>query len=125
MYHDKLEKQILSPIDYYIDLFSGKWKIRILCVLALNQTIRYNDLKRKLVYITDAVLSTTLREMISCGLICRTKYNELPLKVEYSLTSKGKSVLPIMRSMCKWSQGFWNKECNELLPCCKNCNQLL
>lgn len=125
MYHDKLEKQILSPIDYYVDLLSGKWKIRILCVLAASQPVRYNDLKRKLVYITDAVLATTLREMISCGLICKTKYDELPLRVEYSLTNKGRSVLPIIRSMCQWSQGFWSHQCTELLPCCKDCKQLL
>jgi len=125
MYHEKIEKQILSPIDYYVDILGGKWKIRILCVLSVHATVRYNDLKRELIYITDAVLATTLRELISCGLICRTKYNELPLRVEYSLTAKGKSVLPIMQSMCRWSQDFWNKERSDLLPCCKNCQQLL
>jgi len=68
MYYEKLEKQILSPLDYYVDIFGGKWKIRVLCVLAAKQTVRYNDLKHNLIYITDAVLAATLREMISCGL---------------------------------------------------------
>ena len=70
--------------------------------------------------ITDAVLATTLKELISDGIVARQSYDEIPPRVEYCLTEKGKSVIPILQSICKWS-GAYHKEDNEntLLQCQK------
>ena len=61
MYRPKLEKDIRCPLEYGLDLFGGKWKSRILCVLAAQKELRYSVLSREMSNITDAVLATTLR----------------------------------------------------------------
>ena len=102
MYEHKLEKEIWCPIEYGLDVFGGKWKSRIICVIAVNGIIRYNALRRELTNVTDAVLAAMLKEMISDGLINRKQYNEMPPKVEYSLTKLGYSLKPILDEMVKW-----------------------
>lgn len=120
MYKPKLEKDIRCPLEYGLDVFGGKWKSRVICVLAEKATLRYSALRKEMTNITDAVLATTLKELISDGIIERTQYNEIPPRVEYRLTEKGVSVVPILQSICKWS-GAYHKEDNEnaLLQCQK------
>jgi Predicted transcriptional regulators len=123
-YELKLEKEIMCPIEYGLDIFGGKWKSRILCVLSANDVLRYNEIKKELGNITDAVLAATLKELIADELINRTQYNEIPPKVEYSLTSKGKSVLPILQSICQWSRSHTLEALGKKLPPCRTCKQL-
>ncbi len=123
-YELKLEKEIMCPVEYGLDIFGGKWKSRILCVLSANDVLRYNEIKKELGNITDAVLAATLKELIADELIDRTQYNEIPPKVEYSLTLKGKSVLPILQSICQWSRSHTLEALGKKLPPCRTCNQL-
>ncbi len=120
MYKPKLEKDIRCPLEYGLDIFGGKWKSRIICVLAAKETLRYSTLRKEMANITDAVLAATLKELIADGIIRRIQFNEIPPRVEYSLTDKGCSVVPILQSICKWS-GAYHKEDNEntLLQCQK------
>ncbi len=103
MYKPKLEKDIRCPLEYGLDIFGGKWKSRIICVLNFKGTVRYSQLRKDLANITDAVLSAGLKELITDGIIRRKQYDEIPPRVEYSLTDLGKSVLPIFQSICRWS----------------------
>lgn len=82
--------------------------------------MRYSTLRKEMINITDAVLAATLKELIADGIIERKQYNEIPPRVEYYLTDKGVSVVPILQSICKWS-GAYHKEDNEnaLLQCQK------
>ena len=122
MYKPKLEKDIRCPLEYGLEVFGGKWKSRIICVLAEKKVLRYNQLRQEMVNITDAVLSSALKELIENNIIERKQYNEIPLKVEYSLSEKGLSVVPILQSICKWS-GAFHKEGNEnTLSQCQKCN---
>ena len=57
MYKPKLEKDIRCPLEYGLEIFGGKWKLRIICVLSKKKILRYSELKKELVNITDAVLS--------------------------------------------------------------------
>jgi DNA-binding HxlR family transcriptional regulator len=123
-YEPKLEKEIMCPIEYGLDIFGGKWKSRILCVLSSTEVMRYNEIRKELGNITDAVLASMLKELIADKLINRTQYNEIPPKVEYSLTEKGKSVLPILQSICQWSRTHTLDSLNKKLPPCRTCNQL-
>ncbi|MBE6831511.1 winged helix-turn-helix transcriptional regulator [Caproiciproducens sp. R1] len=123
-YELKLEKEIMCPVEYGLDIFGGKWKSRILCVLSANDVLRYNEIKKELGNITDAVLAATLKELIADELIDRTQYNEIPPKVEYSLTLKGKSVLPILQSICQWSRSHTLEALGKKLPPCRTCKQL-
>ncbi|MFR2570884.1 MAG: winged helix-turn-helix transcriptional regulator [Clostridia bacterium] len=122
MYKPKLEKDIRCPLEYGLEIFGGKWKLRIICVLSKKKILRYSELKKELVNITDAVLSVSLKELIEDELIKRVQYESIPVKVEYSLTEKGLSVVPILQNICKWSGLYYdNKDKNEL-PQCKKCD---
>lgn len=103
MYKPKLEKDIRCPLDYGRDTFAGKWKSRIICVLSKHGTMRYNSLRKELTNITDAVLSSTLKELVRDGIVLRKQFDEIPPRVEYCLTEKGESVIPILISICEWS----------------------
>ena len=71
MYTKKLEEDIRCPLEYGLRVFGGKWKSRIICVLADETSLRYTVLRDTLCNITDAVLAATLKELISDGLIVR------------------------------------------------------
>ena len=116
MYHKKLESDIRCPLEYGLEVFGGKWKSRVICVLADKKTLRYSELRAELVNITDAVLSTTLKALIADDIVSRKSYDEIPPRVEYSLTEKGLSVMPILQSICDWSCAFY-KERSQCMKC--------
>lgn len=120
MYKPKLEKDIRYPLEYGLTVFGGKWKSRVICVLAEKGTLRYSSIRKEMANITDAVLASTLKELISDGIVKRQQFDEIPPRVEYCLSEKGISVVPILQTICKWS-GAYHKEDNEntLLQCQK------
>lgn len=122
MYRPKLEKDIRCPLEYGIDIFGGKWKSRVICVLAAKETLRYSALRKEMTNITDAVLAATLKELIADGIIERIQFNEIPPRVEYSLTDKGHSVVPILQSICKWSGAYHKEDRENALLQCQKCN---
>lgn len=122
MYKPKTEKDIRCPLEYGLDIFGGKWKSRIICVLAEMQVLRYSELRNEMANITDAVLAATLKELIRDKIVIRKSYDEIPPKVEYSLSDKGKSVVPILQSICQWF-GIYHQEDNEnALRQCQKCD---
>lgn len=123
-YEPKLEKEIMCPIEYGLDIFGGKWKSRILCVLSSREFLRYNEIRKELGNITDAVLAAMLKELIHDALIIRKQYNEIPPRVEYALTEKGRSALPILQSICQWSRQQTKDQIDKKLAPCKTCLQL-
>lgn len=124
-YEPKTEKEIMCPIEYGLGIFGGKWKARIICVISANDVLRYNEIRKELGNITDAVLAAMLKVMAADGLINRKQYNEIPPRVEYALTEKGKSVLPILQSICHWSRQQTKDELDRKLPSCKTCEQMI
>lgn len=122
MYKPKLEKDIRCPLEYGLDVFGGKWKSRVICVLAEKTTLRYSTLRREMTNITDAVLAATLKELISDGIIARRQYNEIPPRVEYRLTDKGISVVPILQSICRWSGAYHKEDRENALLQCQKCD---
>lgn len=120
MYKPKLEKDIRCPLEYGLTVFGGKWKSRVICVLAEKGTLRYSSIRKEMANITDAVLASTLKELISDGIVKRQQFDEIPPRVEYCLSEKGTSVVPILQTICRWS-GAYHKEDNEntLLQCQK------
>ena len=101
MYQRKLDKDIRCPLEYGMEIFGGKWNSRIICVLAAKEVLRYSELRREMANITDAVLAASLKELIANEIVVRKSYDEIPPRVEYSLSKKGKSVVPILQSICK------------------------
>lgn len=91
-----------TPFGYTLSLISGKWKMVILYLLDEYEVIRYNELQRKIGSITYKMLSTQLKELEESKLVKRKEYHTIPPKVEYSLSKRGKSLIPILDEMCKW-----------------------
>lgn len=92
----------IRPFAYAISLINGKWKMHILFWLWKKDILRYSDLKRALGNVTHKMLSNQLKELERDGIIIRTEYPQIPPKVEYSLSQTGKSMMPILTSLCKW-----------------------
>ena len=82
MYHKKLEDDIRCPLEKGLQVFGGKWKSRILCVLNEMGTLRYGELKKEMVNVTDAVLADSLKELTLDGMILRKSYDVIPPRVE-------------------------------------------
>lgn len=123
-YVPKLDKETMCPVEHGLEIFGGKWKSRIICVLSAKSSMRYNEIKKELNNISDAVLASMLRELVEDNIIIREQYNEIPPRVEYSLSEIGKSSLPILQSICAWSKIHRKKELHNILSTCKNCPQL-
>lgn len=87
------EENLLCPIRYTIDIVGGKWKLPIICMLASGLPIRYSRIKRKLTGVTNMMLAQSLKELEASGIVHREQYNEIPPRVEYTLTDKGKSII--------------------------------
>ncbi|MGN1389361.1 MAG: winged helix-turn-helix transcriptional regulator, partial [Bulleidia sp.] len=122
MYQKKLEEDIRCPLEYGLELFGGKWKSRIICVLNETGKLRYSELRKQMTNITDAVLASSLKELIHDDLIIRKSYDEIPPRVEYSLSRKGKSVVPILQNICRWSGIFYRDDPDHLLSQCQRCD---
>ncbi|MDR7072416.1 winged helix-turn-helix transcriptional regulator [Fictibacillus barbaricus] len=97
------------PLTYAFALIGGKWRLPIIWALWKNEKLRYNELKRSVDGITNMVLSHTLKEMESYGLVVRKQYMEIPPRVEYSLTEAGKDLVPSLESLAKWGKAMQNK----------------
>ncbi len=93
-----------TGFSYTLSLISGKYKMVILYCLMEFETVRFNELHRYLKNISDKTLSMNLKELESDNLICRKEYPQIPPKVEYSLSEKGKSLMAVLDQLCIWGE---------------------
>ena len=121
-YKKKLEDDIRCPLEYGLTVFGGKWKSRIICVLAAGGTLRYSELRNEMCNITDAVLAAALKDLIADGIVQRKSYDEIPPRVEYSLTEKGESVVPILQSICRWAGIYYKEDEEKRMGQCQRCD---
>lgn len=91
------------PIRNIVSRFSGKWSMLILCILAENQAIRFNTIGKAIPDISPKMLTETLKNLETDGLVKRKVYAEVPPKVEYSLTDLGTSLMPHLGSLIRWA----------------------
>lgn len=94
----------ICPVRNVIARFGNKWALLVLLVIRENEPLRYNELRRKIPDISSRVLSGTLRTLEADGLVSRVLYNEVPTRVEYSLTEIGLSLIPIILQLTEWAQ---------------------
>lgn len=94
----------LCPATYAFNVIGGKWNLPILAILSENESIRYNELKRRLHGITGTMLTNCLKDLIDYGIVHREQFNEVPPRVEYSLTVSGKKLVPLIESIVVWGQ---------------------
>ncbi len=87
-----------------LHIIGGKWKNRILYVIVLNEPIRFNALRRSLPEISQKMLTQQLRELERDGVVSREAYPEVPMRVEYSMTSIGESIGLLYKAINLWQQ---------------------
>lgn len=121
MYTRKIKKEIRCPIEHGLDLLGGKWKSRIICVLAAKEILRYSELRTEIANISDTVLAAALKELLAANMIRRKPYDEIPPRVEYSLTDRGRSAVPLLQAIALWANGY-TKSGESLPALCENCD---
>ena len=96
------EKLCETGFSYTLSLINGKYKMTILYALMEFKVVRFNELQRYIKDISYKTLSLSLKELEADKLIERKEYPQIPPKVEYSLSERGKSLMPILDGMCEW-----------------------
>ncbi len=89
-------------VDATMSVIEGKWKTTIICLLARHETLRFSELRRKIPPISPRILTKQLRELTADGVVKRDEAGEGSLKVEYSLTDRGRSLRPILEGLVGW-----------------------
>ncbi len=100
-----VEKEYCCPVGAALDEIGGKWKHPILWVLK-DGKLRFNKIYKALPDITQRMLTKQLRDLEEDDLILRKVYAEVPPKVEYSLTEKGESIIPIIEALSTWGEKY-------------------
>jgi len=98
---------------YVMSIIGGRWKPAILCRLAYS-TMRYSELRDSIAIISERMLVTQLRELEKDEIIERIVYPEVPPRVEYRLTEKGRSMQPMLNAMSEWGNKYRDKTANAL-----------
>lgn len=94
----------ICPIRNVVARFGNKWALLVVFILNENGSTRFNQLARQIPDISIKVLSNTLQILEADGLVKRTVFPEVPIRVEYELTATGKSLVPIIISLTEWAQ---------------------
>ena len=92
------------PIRNVLAHICSKWSLLVIYVMNQSESIRFNALNRAIPDISQKVLTSTLRSLEADGFVTRQVYAEVPPRVEYSLTDRARSFLPLVESMIKWAQ---------------------
>lgn len=94
------------PLEHAAQVLNGKWKLKIIWYLAQAPTVRFNALKRQIGGVTDLMLTKSLKELVSAQVVERQQFNEVPPRVEYSLTPQGRGLLVALEPLANWSQAM-------------------
>lgn len=94
------------PVTPVIQMLQGKWKLQNIYELCIKSPMRFGELKKMLKPITNAALTNALKELEKDELVQRIQYNEMPLRVEYSLTGKGQDLLPVFYAISQWGMKY-------------------
>jgi len=108
---DEIEQYVRSCVDNQIglpaiEIIGSKWQMRILFHMCRKSPRRFGELKRRLPGISNAALAATLHTLHSYGLITRTEYDELPLRVEYSITEAGVELMKLDHKIVEWEKKY-------------------
>ena len=91
-----------TGFNYTMSLIQGKYKMTVLYTLMEFKVVRFNEMKKYIGEISYKTLSSTLKELEADKLVHREEYPQIPPKVEYSLTERGRTLIPILDALCEW-----------------------
>ena len=100
---EKCAAQSDCPIRSVLDRLGDKWSMLAILILGEVEKLRFNELHKAIGDISQKMLTVTLRTLEADGLVCRTVFPEIPPKVEYNLTERGRSLLPHLHSLSAWA----------------------
>ncbi len=103
-------QDMLCPINYLTNMLGGRWKLHVLCILESGGTVRFGQIKKKIGKVSNVMLSQTLKELERDGIVIRHQYNEVPPHVDYTMTEKGKKVIPALTMLGEWAHEYMRKE---------------
>lgn len=89
-------------VEITVGVIGGKWKPIILFHIFTGELVRFSEIKRRLPQVSDRMLTRQLKELEADGLVVRDVRATVPLRVEYSLTEEGKSIVPVLQAMSEW-----------------------
>jgi DNA-binding HxlR family transcriptional regulator len=92
------------PVRNVVDRIGDKWSVLVLMVLEDGEVLRFNEIYGYIKTISQKMLAVTLKTLEADGLVKRTVYPQIPPKVEYELTARGKSLLPHLHGLVGWAQ---------------------
>ncbi len=101
MAHQDYDCNLGCPVEAALTVIGGKWK-GVLLYHLLDETLRFNQMRRLMPEVTQRMLTKQLREMEQDGLIIRTVYPEVPPRVEYQLSDYGRTLEPVIRALQHW-----------------------
>lgn len=101
-----LTKEGNCPVMSTVGMIQGKWKLQIIYELCIKERMRFGELRKMLGKITNTMLTSALRELESDGIVSREQFNEIPPRVEYALTEKGKDLLPVFHAIVNWGMKY-------------------
>ncbi|PAB59814.1 winged helix-turn-helix transcriptional regulator [Anaeromicrobium sediminis] len=114
-----MKKKVVCEMEVTVDIMGGKYKAIILYVLGEEGTKRFGELKSFICNVSHKTLTNQLRELEDNGLVQRKVYPEVPPRVEYSLTEKGKTLMPILEAMCEWGEKNMGDKYELINPLCE------
>ena len=97
------------PLERTLEVIAGRWRGLVLRELFRGGTLRFGELQRSLPGISQRVLTQELRELEGLGVVHREVYQQVPPKVEYSLTPLGRSLDPVLQAMNEWGAAHIKK----------------
>ena len=92
----------ICPIRNVVARFGNKWALLVVLVLSEQEIVRFNELCKLIPDVSSRVLSATLRTLEADGLVSRKVYPVVPPKVEYSMSERGLTLMPVLQSLCEW-----------------------
>jgi DNA-binding HxlR family transcriptional regulator len=98
----------LCPVRNVVDRIGDKWSVLILLLLEEEKVLRFNEIQKYIDTISQKMLTVTLKTLQADGLVIRTVYPQIPPKVEYELSGRGKSLLPHLHGLVKWAESNMN-----------------
>ncbi len=100
-------------VSVTLSVIGGRWKPVIIFLLKKNDVMRFGEFQKSIPKISKKMLTSQLRDLEKDGIICRTVYAEVPVKVEYTLTEYGKTLEDVVSTMCEWGKKHTKRLLNE------------